>query len=208
MLEESIVKFSARFAGWGGQGNILAGLILAQAATIEKKYVVQTQNHGAQQMGGISRSDIIISNSQINFPEAKKFNVLVALNQEVLEKYSRDIKTNHLLILDTTFCDKIMPKVFYMTKKIIAYPFSAKARELFGKEILANIITLGIIARFTDILSYSSITEAVLKKVPPHTVDINKKALQMGYEMNLSELTLNEALNLKDLNCRYLNKNK
>lgn len=203
-MEECNKKFSARFAGWGGQGNVLAGLILSQAATDEKKYVVQTQNHGAQQKGGISRSDVIISSSQINFPEANKFNVLVCLNQEVLEKYSRDIKTNNLLIVDTTFCDKMMPKVFFMTKKIVAYPFSAKAREVFGKEILANIITLGIIAKYTSTLSYESIKNAVLKKVPPKTVEINEKAFQMGYEMDLSELTLDDVLDLKALNEQYL----
>lgn len=201
-MEEAINKFTARFAGYGGQGNILAGMILAQAATIERKYVVQTQNHGAQQQGGVSRSDVIISNSQINYPEAHKFHALVCLNQEVLDIYAPRLRSNRLLIIDTTYANRIAPEYFYITRNIVAYPFSRVCQKKFKKEILANIITLGIIARQSGIVDYESMKEAVRGGVPAHTIDMNMEALQMGYEMGISVINLDEAHNLEELNKR------
>lgn len=198
-MEEVISKFTARFAGYGGQGNILAGMILAQAATIERKFVVQTQNHGAQQQGGVSRSDVIISNSQINYPEAHKFHALVCLNQEVLDIYAPKLRSNRLLVLDTTYANKIAPKYFYLTRNIVAYPFSRVCQKMFKKEILANIITLGIIAKQCGIVDFESMKEAVRNRVPKHTTEMNMEALQMGYEMKITGISLDQAMDLSQL---------
>ncbi|PKK88165.1 MAG: 2-oxoacid:ferredoxin oxidoreductase subunit gamma [Candidatus Wallbacteria bacterium HGW-Wallbacteria-1] len=204
MFEEHIRKFTARFAGWGGQGNIMAGMVLSQAATFERKYVVQTQNHGAQQQGGVSRSDVVISDSQINFPEADAFNVLVALNQEVLDKFGTQLKSNNLLIVDTTYCDRLSARLFYLTKSIVAYPFSRKAEKLFGKEVIANIIALGVIARHCDVVKYESVKQAVAERVPKAALQMNMEALELGYNMEIQEMSLDESVDLKTLARKYL----
>jgi 2-oxoglutarate ferredoxin oxidoreductase subunit gamma len=98
-----MANYEIRLSGSGGQGLILAGIILARAAVIEKRRVTQTQSYGPESRGGYSRADVIISDQEIYFPEATNFNCLLALTQEACDVYLFDLRDNGILIIDTTF---------------------------------------------------------------------------------------------------------
>jgi len=170
-------RFEVRLSGSGGQGLILAGIILAEAAGIyDGKYVTQTQNYGPEARGGVSRSDVIMSSEEIDFPEAIKLDMLVAMNQKSCDAYFPDLKPDGILLVDSTFVSEVP------TERAVAIPFSRVAREKTGKDFVANIIFLGALTEFCPVVSAKAMESAVLARVPKGTEKLNCDALQAGID--------------------------
>jgi 2-oxoglutarate ferredoxin oxidoreductase subunit gamma len=174
--------------GSGGQGLVLMGIIMAEAAGIyEGRKVVQSQLYGPESRGGASRSDVIISDDEIDYPEVEHPDVLFAFNQVSAAKYAPNLKPGGTVIYDSTFVTD-PPAVDGPTYLL---PITRTAREKVGREIVANIVALGVITRLTGIVSQEAITKAVLARVPKGTEEINERALQAGFEA-AEELLSNE----------------
>lgn len=167
--------YEVRLAGLGGQGIILAGIIVAEAAGIhEGKEVVQTQAYGAEARGGFSRSDVVICDEKIFYPKASKLDFLLAMSQSAYEENLPSLKKGGVLLVDSTYVSEVSGPNIY------AIPFSKIAREKFGRENVANIITLGAITQIFPIISTESMEKAVLTRVPKRFVDMNKNAFNEG----------------------------
>jgi 2-oxoglutarate ferredoxin oxidoreductase subunit gamma len=170
-------RYEVRLSGSGGQGLILAGVILAEAAGIhDGKYVCQTQSYGPEARGGASKAEVIISDEEIDYPKAMKPDLLLAMNQRSCDAYLFDLKPNGVLVVDSTFV-KQLP-----TSKAIAIPFTQIAREKFGREIVANIIALGALATLSGVVSLKSLEAAVLNRLSASSSDLNREALAAGIE--------------------------
>src|SRR5665647_501001 len=89
--------------GTGGQGLILAGIILAEAAVLDGKQAIQTQSYGPEARGGASRAEVIISDEPIDYPKVQKADTLLAMSQEAFNKYGGSIGAEGILVVDTTF---------------------------------------------------------------------------------------------------------
>lgn len=177
-------RYEIRFSGSGGQGMILAGIIMAEAAAIYgDKNAVQSQSYGPESRGGASKAEVIISNGPIDYPKATAIDCMLAMTQEACTKYHGDIKNGGILLVDSEEV-KTLPKGDF---KIFSFPIIGTAREELGKTIVANIISLGMIAELTGVVTHESVEKAVLSRVPPAFLDLNKKALQLGFE-NASKL--------------------
>ncbi len=171
-------KVEIRLSGSGGQGLILAGLILAEAAAIyEGMNAVQTQSYGPEARGGASRSEVIISTDEILFPKTKRLDYLLALNQESCDRYTRDLKEGGLLLIDSDAVDHIPPV------KAVSLPLVRTAREKVGKVMTTNIVSLGALVGLSSVVSKDSLKKAVLSRVPRGTEELNLKALQLGYQL-------------------------
>lgn len=165
-----------RIGGFGGQGIVLAGVILGKAASVYSDYyAVQTQSYGPEARGGASRSEVIISDEPIGFPGAMEADVLVAMSQPAFDKYTHDLKKDALIIVD--------PSLVIDTGKFdpIKIEFTALAEDL-GRKIVANIIMLGSLVRLMDIIPEEAIQKAVFDSVPPRTIELNRKALEAGFK--------------------------
>jgi 2-oxoglutarate ferredoxin oxidoreductase subunit gamma len=168
-------RYEIRLSGSGGQGIILSGIILAEALGLYgEKFVAQTQSYGPEARGGASKAEVIVSNEEIDYPKAIKLDLLLAMNQKSCDEYYRDLKKDGLLIVDSTFVTQVP------TSRAIQIPFTKIAREKFRKEIVANIISLGTIAEFMDIISPKAMEAAVLARVPKGTEKLNRDALKAG----------------------------
>ena len=173
-------RYEIRLSGSGGQGLILAGVILAEAAAIyDDKNAVQSQSYGPEARGGASKSEVIISEDEIDYPKATDIDTLVALTQEACDKYVVDLKKHGNLIVDEDFV-KIIPEGDYIVYKI---PFLSKAKNDLGRELVANIVSIGAVVQLTDVVSKKAIETAVLARVPKGTEELNKKALHMGFDL-------------------------
>ncbi len=178
-------RYEIRFSGYGGQGIITAAIILAEACIIEGKNAVQTQSYGPESRGGVSKADVVISNEEIDYPKAISLDVLVAFNQESYYAYKSAVKENGAIIADSHYVeiskdeDKGKTQVMY---SLFPIPLSIIARDKVGKEITTNIVALGALVEKTGIVSKESIEKAVLARVPKGTEEMNKKALQLGFE--------------------------
>jgi 2-oxoglutarate ferredoxin oxidoreductase subunit gamma len=167
-------RYEIRLAGSGGQGLILAGIILAEAAGVyDGKFVCQTQSYGPEARGGASKAEVVISDAAIDYPKAIRPDVLLALNQKSLEAFSSDLKPGCLLLVDADLV-KEAP-----AGRVLALPFTRIAREA-GSAMAANIVALGALAQLTGAVTLDSLTAAVLARVPKGTEDLNRGALAAG----------------------------
>ena len=179
-------RYEIRLSGEGGQGLVLAGKILAEAAAIyDNKNATQSQSYGPEARGGASRSEVIISDEEIDYPKAINIDLLLALTQESCNKYNKDLKSDGILLVDSDAV-KVLPQGDYTVHKI---PIIDIAKHDVGKTMVANIVALGIIAELTKIVSIESLESAILSRVPKGTEDLNLKAFKMGIE-NCKKLSL------------------
>ncbi len=172
--------------GSGGQGLVLMGLILAEAAGIhEGRQVVCSQNYGPESRGGASRSDVIISDEEIDYPEVEHPDVLFVFNQASARKYGPSLKPDGTLIYDSTFV--VEPPAH--AGRAFDLPITRLARDQVGRDLVANIVALGAVTVLTGIVGREAITKAVLGRVPKGTEEINQQALKVGFEAAESVLS-------------------
>lgn len=168
-------KHEIRLSGSGGQGVILASIILAEAAILEGKNAVQTQSYGPEARGGASKAEVIISNQKIDFPKVRNCDIFLSLTQKSFEQYGLGVKEDGVVIVDNI--------VNVKNKKAFSVPIIDTAHHVIGKPIVTNIVALGALVAITNIVSREVLEQAVLNRVPKGTEELNKKALTMGYEI-------------------------
>lgn len=170
-------RYEVRLAGLGGQGLVLAGVILAEAASIhENKNAVQSQSYGPESRGGASKSEVIISPKEIDYPKATHIDVLLCLTDAAAEKYLKDCPETALVVADSDLVPSDIPSRFRSVKA----PITRLARETVGKEFVTNIVALGLLRELTDVVSAEALEKAVLGRVPKGTEELNKRALEVG----------------------------
>ncbi|SCZ01380.1 2-oxoacid:acceptor oxidoreductase family protein [Alkaliphilus peptidifermentans] len=166
-----------RLSGSGGQGLILGGIILAEAALLDGKNAIQSQSYGPEARGGASKAEVIISDDTIDYPKVEKADLLLALTDKAYHKYIKTLKDDGILIIDSNIELDDTDKAY----KILQVPIIQSASEKIGKAMVANIVALGVIRAVTDVVTEEALENAVLKRVPKGTEELNKAALQEGY---------------------------
>src|SRR5512137_866873 len=130
-------RYEIRLSGSGGQGLIVAGIILAESAGVyDGKFVCQTQSYGPEARGGASKAEVVISDEAIDYPKAIKPDLLLAMNQKACDVYFFDLKPTGLLIVDSTLVKQVP------TIRAVAIPFTQIAREKLGNEVVSYVIAL------------------------------------------------------------------
>lgn len=176
------MKKNILLCGNGGQGLIMAGILLGEAAVIfEDINAVQNQTYGVQARGGESSSEVVISDGEINFAVMPHCDVMIALSQTALNAYAKRTDKNSVVIADSELVTDT--SAICSESTVYSFPIVKTAMDITGKSMLANVVSLGILARFLPEVSYESLEKAVLRRVPPKTVEINKKALRGGYDL-------------------------
>lgn len=171
-----------RLSGSGGQGIILAGIILAEAALYDGLEVVQSQSYGPEARGGASRAEVIISKGPINYPKVNKCDILLALTQLSCDKYLNSLKKEGTLIIDSSV---ELPERDDI--KIYQVPIIDTANNILNRPMVANIVALGAIYQATNIISKTALEKAVFDRVPKGTQELNKLALTEGFLLIKSE---------------------
>lgn len=165
-----------RLSGSGGQGLILGGIILAEAAILDGKLAIQSQSYGPEARGGSSKSEVLISNKPIHFPKVTKPNLVLAMTQAALDKYAADLPDDGILITDSMLVQQVPARLSH----VYELPITATAKEELGRDLFANIVALGAIVELTDVVTKDSLVKAVLSRVPAGTEEVNQKALSLG----------------------------
>ena len=182
------MKHELRLSGTGGQGLILAGIILAEAALLDGKLAIQSQSYEIRQKFGSEVAllvDGVTKLTQIKFSnveDRKAENLrkmLLAMSQEAANKYSHDLTKDSVMITDSLFVSEVPD----FGGKVYELPITHSAREGLGKILFANIVALGALVKLTGVVSAESLEKAVLNRVPKGTEDKNRKALQIGMDL-------------------------
>jgi len=176
-------RFEIRFAGSGGQGVILAAVVTGEAAALyENVFAVQSQAYGPEARGGASKSEVVISHGQIDYPKATQPDLQVILTQKACEEYSHDTKPGGTIILDDFYVSEA-PKI---DADIFMLPIVRTAKEKLGKEMVTNMVALGATARILElgkVVQPESVKRAILARVPKGTEKLNEQAFEEGYAM-------------------------
>lgn len=173
-------RYEIRLSGEGGQGLVLAGLILAEAAAIyDGINATQTQAYGPESRGGASKSEVIISDEEIDYPKATQIDLLLALTQEACNKYWPDLKDSGALVVDSSRVTEL-PKGGF---KIYHLPIIETAKDQIGKAVVANIVSLGVITAISGVVSREAVEKAVGARVPKGTEELNWRALEAGFKL-------------------------
>ncbi len=168
------------FSGSGGQGVITAAIILAEAAVLHDNLTaIQSQVYGPEARGGATRSDVIISDTTINYPKVVQPNVLVCLTQEAYNKFYTIIRPGGMLITDSRFV-KTQRKA---DAKQLELPIYATVMEKIGKPIVFNICMLGTLLALTDLVQPESVMKVIKTRIPKDFLELNQKALDIGLKL-------------------------
>jgi 2-oxoglutarate ferredoxin oxidoreductase subunit gamma len=173
------VRVEVRFAGFGGQGIIKSGIIVAAAACIHAgKNSVQTQSYGPESRGGACKSEVVISEEEIDFPKVVQPDVLILMSQHAYNEFATDIKPGGAVILDP---DMIPTEKNLENAKVFRVPATKIAEEL-GRRIVANIVMLGALVAITRLLDENAVKESIKENIPKGTEELNLTAFEKGYE--------------------------
>ncbi len=169
-----------RIAGFGGQGVVLAGVLLGTAAAVtDGRRAVQTQSYGAAARGGGARSEVVISDEAIIYPRVTHPDLMVAMSVEAMAKYGPDMRPGGLLFIDSD----LVKNVNRADVRRVGVPVSNLATQQLGRTIVANLVMLGVLVAKTGIVSIAGMERAIRDNVPPKTIDLNLKAFRTGLEL-------------------------
>lgn len=173
-----IERYECCLSGFGGQGLILAGIILSEAMIRQNKNAIHNQSYGPQARGGASRSDVVISDNDINYPEVTNPDLLLAMTQDSFNKFANGVKKGGVILCDSTYVKPTSVEGVHC----FDYPITRCAKETLGEVKTANIIALGIITGLLEFVSKEAVEHAVMTRIPSKVKELNRKAFNIGYE--------------------------
>ncbi len=168
-----------RLAGRGGQGQILAGIVLAEAAVaFDGLHATQSQSYGPESRGGASRAEVVISDSPVDYPKVTEADCLLCMSQEAYDTYRKEVTDDGLVLVDSTFVE---PDV--EDEGVIQEPITSVAENELGRAIVANMVALGILVQLTEVVSVEAARQAIVHRVPSGTEELNVRAFEKGLSM-------------------------
>jgi 2-oxoglutarate ferredoxin oxidoreductase subunit gamma len=183
-MDERDERYEVLLSGAGGQGIILAGVIIAEAGISHNLKVVQTASYGPESRGGASHSEVILSGTDIDYPAVTQPDFVIALTQEAADKFAPRVRPRGSVLLDSTWVEK-SPSVAGAT--IASFPLTEEASNRFRKPLVANIIALGFFAERNPLLGSDEILQAIVRRVPSHYRELNEQAFAAGRELAAQE---------------------
>jgi len=169
-------RFEVMMAGSGGQGLIVSGIMLGEAAILEGKNVAQTQSYGIATRGGFSSAAVIIDREEIIFQQVEHPDIVLAFTEEAIDKFAQDEGTP--ILYDTTLLKVREGQNFY------GFPFTQLATDL-GNARAANMIALGAMSALTGLVKAESLAGVVRQRfsAKASALDLNLRALQIGADL-------------------------
>lgn len=169
-----------RLSGFGGQGIVLAGILLGEAGVIDGKYVAGSNSYGAQARGSSCKSEVVFSDGPIDFPHLTTADILVAMSQGAYHMFCEDVKEKSGLILFDQ--SQVIPEEGLNVIQM-GIPATEYALKRLGNKQVANILLLGALVEITKIVSFKAMKKAIQTHVAERFRSLNLKALQIGREL-------------------------
>ena len=172
------MKKEIRICGFGGQGIILAGVVLGEAATRAGYRAVQTQSYGPESRGGAARAEVVISSEPIDYPRVSRPDVVVALSQAGYDRFGREVADDGIVLVDQALVEA-------EAEAVTSVPFTTTAEEV-GRKIVSNIVMVGYLGGLIGVIPHDVLESTVLANIPAGTEDLNRKAVRAGRDLWLS----------------------
>ena len=173
--------------GFGGQGIVLAGTILGQAAFSEGKWVSSTNSYGSAARGGTCRAEVVISDKPIIFPYVVAVDMLIAMYQTAYNKYIERVKPGEGVVVHD---ECVIPKEMKGLKHIEIPAFKTAVKEL-GNVTFANVIILSAAVNITEVVSKEALESAIREIAPEKLKQLNSKAMDIGFRLGSIQVQSN-----------------
>ena len=168
-----------KIGGFGGQGVILAGIIIGRAASIyDKKNATLTQSFGPEARGSACSVQVMVSEDQILYPYVTKPNIMVLMSQDAYNRFAGELSEDGILVIEE---DLVKVKDTKNNIKVFGAPATRLAEEL-GRKIVLNIVMVGFFTAVAGLINHDAMRQAVRDSIPKGTEDLNLKAFDKGYE--------------------------
>jgi 2-oxoglutarate ferredoxin oxidoreductase subunit gamma len=175
-----------KLGGFGGQGVILAGMIVGKAAALfDKKESTLTQAFGPEARGSSCSAQVVVSSERILYPYVHHPHIMVLMSQDSYNRFSPEVAPGGMLLVEE---DLVQIKSVPNGAKVLKVPATRIAEEL-GKKMVLNIVMVGFFAAVTDVVDPQAIRKAVEDSVPRGTIDLNLKAFDRGFEYGKKSLS-------------------
>ncbi len=166
-----------RFAGFGGQGIILAGLISGKAAALyDGKEAIVTQSYGPEARGGACSAELVVDDQPIDYPMLSSPNVVVVMSQEAAQKYTGNLADDCQVLID----EDLVELPADINRPVYKIPATALAEKL-GNRMAANVVMLGFFTAVTGAVGRESMEESIKSSVRERFIPLNMKAFELGY---------------------------
>jgi 2-oxoglutarate ferredoxin oxidoreductase subunit gamma len=170
--------------GFGGQGVVLAGRILGEAAVVgDHRESTFIQSYGPEARGGECSAQVIISSKSIHYPYVRHPDVLVCMSQGGYDKYIGELQEEGILMIE----EDLVKSGGFKGSNLFAIPATRMAEEM-GRAMMANIIMLGFFTAITGTVSFEAIRAAVRGAVPKGTEEMNIQAFNKGHEFGMATI--------------------
>ncbi len=174
-----IEHYEARFSAVGGQGILLAGDILAEAAIVyEGLNAVDSPTYTAQVRGGPTKVDVILAKDTILFPRTTAIDFMLCLAQRSWDQFGFDLKPGCIILIDPSLVHKIDDKTYWVYR----LPIIEMTKTHMKRMVYTSAVSLGAMIGLTQVLPTESVEKALLDKAPKGTEEPNRKAFYLGYE--------------------------
>ena len=169
------MRINIRFAGAGGQGVILASVLLAKGYGLGEDYnIAQTQSYGPEARGGACKAEVVVSDEEIDYMKVDQADVFIALNQVGYDKYIDEVSKEGLVIINSTLVESDNPDHYRIPATEIA--------EDMGKPFVVNIVALGALTRLLPKVHAPAIQEEIKKNFVASIASANLDAFETGYK--------------------------
>jgi len=174
-------------SGFGGQGVVLSGAVLSQASVLSDYYAAATYTYGPEARLGSTRSEVVISDEEVDYPKIISPDYWIALNQMSLNTFSKRYPLDKAIILADSSMIKYLDPVEGKAKQIFKIPATDEAERL-GNRLVANMLMLGVFVTISGIIPLENLKEAIRRLVKPKFIELNIKAVDKGREIGESLL--------------------
>lgn len=175
------MRINVRFAGAGGQGVIMASVLLAKGYGLGENYnISQTQSYGPEARGGACKAEVVISDEEIDYMKVDMADVFVAMNQAGFDKYIKMVKRGAIVLVNSTLVDAENPDYYAVPATDIA--------EKMGKPFTVNMVMLGALTKLVPKIHFDTVEEEIRKAFTPKIAEINIEAYRKGYDRTAEAL--------------------
>ena len=181
------MSFSVIMSGFGGQGVMSMGQLLAYASLYEGKEATWLPSYGPEMRGGTANCTVIVADEPVASPLVSRPDACVVMNRPSLDRFEPTVKPGGLLLVNSSLCDKPPTRT---DLRIISLPATDLAAEL-GDTRVANMVALGGLLAAEPVVTIASVVDALKKALPPHRqhlIPLNEKALELGAEKARAQL--------------------
>ena len=167
-----------RICGFGGQGVVLAGVILGEAAVLDGKWAAGASSYGAQARGGYARSDLVISDRPIVYPRVMEADLLVAMAQDAYDRYSEELAQGALVIYEKGL---VSPREMEAVRQVSIPATGLAIKELDSRQA-ANMVMLGALVALSGVVSMEALLRVIGERSGSFK-EVNIKAAQLGFRL-------------------------